>query len=913
MAKKKLMPRRQNKKTKKRAARAAGPRAGLKEAIPPAATDADEPEETEDGGEFPIVGIGASAGGLEAFIEMLRNLPESTGMGYVLVQHLDPKHSSMLKDLLQRHTKMPVTEVTDGLRVERDRVYVIPRNTEMTLAGGRLRLSPRVAAAAPHMPIDAFLRSLAADQKSKAIGVILSGNASDGTLGMRAIKAVGGITFAQTSETAKHDGMPRSAVAAGSVDFVLPPKDIAQELTRLGQHPYIVPPKLPGKRQEEEFPPPKAVVRIISLLRAATGSDFTHYKRSTIGRRIHRRMALRRIDSMERYLSKLRSEPEEIHALHEDLLINVTEFFRDPETFEALKKVVFPKIVPKPGRTGPIRIWVPGCATGEEVYSIAMDLLEYLEERRMDVTIQLFGTDLSETALQKARAGVYPPSVVQNLSAGRLRRFFTKVDSSYRINKSIREMCVFAKQDLVKDPQFSRMDLVSCRNVMIYLGPVLQKRVVRVLHYALRQDGFLLLGKSEMISAYADLFAIADRKSNIYSRRPGPAQVMLQPPEESGLTKAEVRLPADWSEADLERESDRIVMGKYAPPGVVVDDDLNILMFRGHTGAFLEPSTGVASMNLMKMAREGLIPELRGAIAKARKTETPVRIDGLRMRTDGGHLEFGIEVIPLRKQRTRRSLILFDEDIRPAQRKAPAKPEKKSSASALERENAKIRQELISTKEYLQSIIEAQETSNEELRSANEEIQSSNEELQSTNEELETAKEELQSTNEELNMVNEELQTRNLQLAQTMDDLRNLLANVNIPIVMLQTDLRIRRFTPISGRVLNLIPNDVGRPISDINLNLDVRNIEDLLREVIETLTPKVLEVKDGNGRRYSLRIRPFRTEENKIDGVVMVLVDLDPQWIEAESAAAEWSNEGVASEDVSLGGAKSFSGGLLY
>ena len=910
MANKHPAPRRRAAKNKK-AASTRVPRATPEESTAPLALT-EEPEDSERDEGFPIVGIGASAGGLEAFSEVLRHLPSSTGMAYVFVQHLDPLHTSMLRDLLQRQTKMPVVEVMDGMQVEPDRVYVIPRNTQMTLSGGMLRLAPRQSAPVPNMPIDPFLRSLASDRGSKAIGVILSGNASDGTLGIRAIKAAGGITFAQTSESAKHDGMPRSAVSAGSVDFVLAPSEMAKELARLGQHPYIARPVGSGnKEQGDGGRPTETMLRILALLRTATGTDFTYYKRSTIGRRIHRRMALRRIGSLEGYLSKLRSEPAEIHALHEDMLINVTEFFRDPEVFEALKEVVFPKIVPERGRAGTVRIWVPGCATGEEVYSIAMSLLEYLEVRRPEVTIQLFGTDLSDTALEKARAGVYPRSVVQSVSSERLRRFFGKVNSNYRISKNIREMCIFARQDLVKDAPFSKLHLISCRNVLIYLGPMLQKRVMPVLHYALRPNGFLLLGKSETISTYSDLFAAADRKSNIYTRRAGPAHMMLRSPaEEVGSYQAdEAALPADWTESEMQREADRIVLGRYGPPGVVVDDGLNIVLFRGHTGPYLEPSTGAASLNIFKMAREGLATELRNAVIRARKTQAAVRVDGLRLRSNSTFLEFSIEVIPLRKLRTRRFLILFHEGPAPAApRKAAAKSTKKFSVSGLEKENAQLRQELAATKEYMQSIIEEQEASNEELRSANEEIQSSNEELQSTNEELETAKEELQSTNEEVNTVNEELQTRNQQLAQAMDDLNNLLANVNIPIVMLQTDLRIRRFTPISGRVLNLIPSDVGRPISDINLNLDIPNVDKTLAEVIETLTPKTLEVKDLGGRLYSLRIRPYRTEENKIDGVVMVLVDLDPGTERSPSALVQLG-ETVDTTGHSL----NFSTGLLY
>jgi two-component system CheB/CheR fusion protein len=874
-------------------------------------------EEPEEGGEglFPIVGIGASAGGLEAFTDLLQALPADTGMGYVFVQHLDPRHVSLLTDLLQRHTHMPVREAADRLRVEPNHVYVIPRNAHMSLVRGVLALTPRQTSPLPHMPIDPFLRSLAADQKSKAIGVILSGNASDGALGMMAIKATGGITFAQSGETAKYDGMPRSAVAAGCIDFVLSPQDIARELDRLGKHPYIAPQQAEG--QPETTSNTEVIVRVLSLLRQSSGVDFAYYKPTTIRRRIFRRMALHRFESLDRYVAKLRGDPAEVHALYEDILINVTEFFRDRDVFDRLKTVVFPRILPTTrDSSGPIRIWAPGCSSGEEVYSIAMALIEFLEERSHEISIQIFGTDISEVALDKARGGVYAPSISQDLSPERLRRFFTKVDSGYQIGRRIREMCVFARQNLTKDPPFSRLDLISCRNVLIYLGPVLQKRILPVFYYALKPNGFLLLGSAETIGSQSDLFTLEDKKARIYLRRTTATRV--PPPDfagmEEGMDKREPAAPAAaWSEPELLREADRIVLGKYAPAGVVVDDEFNILQFRGHTSPYLEPSPGMANLNVVRMSREGLSMELRNALLKARREGVTVRREGLRVRQGNALFGLNFEVIPFREVagRDRRFLILFEpaapEPAAPLQKKAG----KRESAVSLDRDNTQLRQELAATREYLQSVIEEHESSNEELRAANEEIQSSNEELQSTNEELETAKEELQSTNEELHTVNEELQTRNAQLGQAGNDLLNLLSNVNIPIIMLGNDLRIRRFTPVSQRALNLIAADIGRPISDINLNLEVTRIDRLLLEVIETLTPRTMEVRDRGGRPYSLRIRPYRTEDNKIDGVVMVLVDLDPVRVAAGviagPAAIDLKAAARRTEEL-----KAFSAGLL-
>ncbi len=873
---------------------------------------AEEPDESADG-IFPIVGIGASAGGLEAFTELLQTLPSDTGMAFVFIQHLDPKHVSLLTELLQRQTKMRVVEATNGVKVEPDHVYVIPRNTHMSLVRGVLTLTPRVTAPIPHMPIDPFLRSLAVEQRSRAIGVILSGNASDGALGMLAIKAGGGITFAQSPESCKHDSMPRSAVAAGCVDFVLAPVDIGKELGRLGRHPYIQP---SHPQQEVESAATQAGLnRILAMLWKHTGVDFAQYKPNTIRRRILRRMALRRADGLDTYVTKLRADSGELQALYEDILINVTEFFRDPETFDALKKTVFPKIMANRRDGDPIRIWVPGCSSGEEVYSIAIALLEFLEDRSQHTSIQIFGTDISEIALEKARSGVYSPSIVQDLTAERLRRFFSKADSNYQISKRVREVCVFAKQNMVKDPPFSKLDLISCRNVLIYLGPVLQKRLFPIFHYALKPTGFLMLGTSETVGGFTDLFDPADKAAKIYSKLEITGRKALEfPVPDRGPEKSQPEKPGTaWTDAEVQREADRIVLGKYAPAGVVVDDDLNILQFRGRVSAYLQPFSGMASLNLLKMTGEGLSSQLRDAVQKARKEDNPVRREALRVRSDSGVIELNFEVVPFKalSGRARRYLILFEE----ARGERPAAPvartsTKRPSMSTLERENAQLREESAATKRYLQTIMEEHESANEELRSANEEIQSSNEELQSTNEELETAKEELQSTNEELNTVNDELQTRNLQLAQAGNDLQNLLSSVNIPIVMLSNDLRIRRFTPVSQRALNLIPTDVGRPISDINLNLELPKLDRLLAEVIETLTPKIMDVKDLSGRVHSLRLRPYRTEDNKIEGVVMVLVDQD--LLRIPEVLGDPMDGGAPASDESSGALRAFSAGLL-
>lgn len=834
---------------------------------------------------FPIVGIGASAGGLEAFTQLLGALPLDTGLAFVLVQHLAPQHESLLTALLSHTTPLPIHEARDGMRLEANHIYVIPPNTNLAVLHGRLSLMPRTEAHGQHLPVDFFLRSLAADQKRRAIGVILSGTASDGTEGLRAIKAEGGLTFAQDEKSARYNGMPHSAIAAGVVDFVLPPEGIARELARLGRHPYVALP-IAAKAEDVLLEGEEDLNKIFILLRSATGVDFSFYKPTTLKRRIARRMMLHKIESLAHYVRFVRQTPKELDALYQDLLINVTSFFREPEVFEALKKRVFPRLLKDRAPRTPVRVWVPGCSTGEEAYSMAIALLEFLGTKGASVPVQVFATDISEPAIDKARAGIYPAGIAADVSAARLRRFFTKHDGGYQISKAVRDACVFARQDVTKDPPFSKLDLISCRNLLIYFGPALQKRVIPTFHYALKPDGLLLLGGSETIGGFADLFALADRRHKLYTRKPSAHRMEFELPRhgpaEEPAAPRPAAAPATAAGFDYQREADRILLGKYTPPGVVVNEHLDILQFRGHTGPYLEPAAGAASLNLLKMAREGLLLELRGAINDARRHNGPARRAGVQVKSNGGFHAVDVEVIPLHPSPASRTgcfLVLFEETAPAALPTGVAPRAAKPAKLAATADNklvAQLRQELSATREYLQSVNAEQERTNEELQSANEEILSSNEELQSTNEELETAKEELQSTNEELTTVNDELHTRNAELGQVNNDLVNLLNSVQIPIVMLGGDLRIRRFTPLAERVLNLIPTDVGRPLSDLRPNLLVPEFERLIAEVMDSLTPKEVEVQDREGRWHSLRIRPYRTLDNKIDGVILALVDVD-------------------------------------
>ena len=831
-------------------------------------------------GPFPVVGVGASAGGLEAFTQLLSALPDTTGMAFVLVQHLDPKHESSLSGLLAKVTRMPVLEAVKGLAVRPDQIYVIPPNTTLTIAQGVLQLTPRGEARGPHLPIDHFFKSLAADRETAAVGVILSGTGTDGTLGLEEIKAAGGITFAQDEQSAKYAGMPQSAIRSGCVDVVLPPPEIARELARIGQHPYVV----PGQTQEHapvEASDEAHFKKIVALLRLSSGVDFSGYHATTIKRRLTRRMVLHTYESLADYALHLERDRAELDALYQDILINVTSFFREPETFEALKQSIFPQILDGKNPNKPIRIWSPGCSTGQEAYSLAMALLEFLEERSATPPIQIFASDLSDTvSLHKAREGIYPENIETDVSPERLRRFFTKQDSRYQINKAIRDLCVFAKHNVATDPPFSHLDLISCRNLLIYLARPLQKRIIPTFHYALNPVGFLMLGASETVGSFTDLFGILDQKHRLYVKK---ATAARQYPHfsaeryQAASARTDDLSPADPTPADWQRAADRIALGKYAPPGVLVNENFDVLQFRGQTGAYLAPAPGEPNHNLLKMARDGLFMELRGALNECRQSGTAVRRHGVRVRGEGLDREIDLHVLPVKLRHAGEQclLILFEETTRRASPPQDA-PHTEPSKEGDDSEAAVLRQELASTREYLQSVIEQQDAANEELKSANEEILSGNEELQSTNEELETAKEELQSTNEELTTVNEQLQHRNQELSQLGDALTNLQSSANVAMVELGSDLRIRRFTPAATKVLNLVPGDVGHSIGNLKLPIEVADLEALITEVIDTAQAREREARDRAGRWYALRVHPYRTADNRIDGAVVVLVDIN-------------------------------------
>ncbi len=815
---------------------------------------------------FPVVGIGASAGGLEACTALLKALPANPGMAFVVVQHLDPHHQSLLRELLSRATKMPVAQAENGIAPEPNHVYVIPSDRDVRLDRGALRLLARQEAG-KHMPIDRFLRSLAADQAGGAIGIILSGTGSDGTAGLEAVKSEGGIAFAQDPKSASYPGMPESAIAAGCVDFVLPPAEMARELLRLARSPAPV-------EEPEPVEATEGFVRILRALRSATGIDFSLYKTGTIRRRLARRMVVQKMESLELYASHLEQNRAEAQALGQDMLIHVTSFFREPEAFAALRRNIFPKLLASGSEGESIRIWVPGCSTGEEVYSIAIALLEFLDKRAGDTRCQIFATDVSTSALDRARLGTYSEAAVAGVSPKRLARFFEKAGTNYRIDKSVRDRCVFARHDLGQDPPFSRLDLISCRNVLIYMGPVLQKRVLSIFHYALRPTGFLLLGESETVGPAARLFSLVERKNKIYSTNPVPAAAPSGlATADRGEAPARERAQVETEAApELQKAVDRLVWQRRALAALVVDADLQVVHFQGHTGPYLQPATGAASLHLFKLVRQGLVLDLRAALHKAKKEKVPVRREGIRLDHEGGFETVDVEVIPIDGRRAKWPdfLILIER----AGRKGSARPARAGEAEQL----AVLSHELASTREQLQSIIESQEA---------------------TNEELETAKEELQSSNEELTTLNEELQNRNAELGQLADDLGNLLVGVDIPIVILGADRRIRRFTPAAEKLLNLIPGDVGRPIGDIKPNIDAPDLDRLISEVIDKASLVERDVQGRDGRWYSLRMRPHATTGNRAGGVLMALMDIDAMKRGLELARLS-RDQAVAERDLS-------------
>jgi two-component system CheB/CheR fusion protein len=839
---------------------------------------------------FPIVGIGASAGGLAAFEAFFSGMPADAnpGMAFVLVQHLAPDHTSILTDLIRRYTRMQVFEVTDGMVVKPDCVYIIPPNRDMAFIDGTLQLLEPAAPRGQRLPIDFFFRSLAHDQHERAIGVVLSGTGSDGTAGIRAIKGEGGLVVAQKPESTEYDGMPCNAIATGLVDFEILPKEMPDKIMAYATQAF-------GKAfrmvSVTETLPDTAMKKIFVLLRTQTGHDFSQYKPSTINRRIERRMAVNQIELIGGYVKHLQRDSGEVQALFRDLLIGVTSFFRDPGAFQILEEKVIPKIFANKTEGAAIRVWSSGCSTGEEAYSLAILLAEGMEARKKSFAIQVFATDIDNQAIATARAGIYPASIVIDISPERLSRFFSLEPGghTYRIHKGIRDLVVFSEQDVVKDPPFSKLDLISCRNVMIYMGSTLQKKLIPLFHYALNPGGTLFLGTSETTGDFSSLFSALDSKQKIYQRKEDfigtrraaidhfvpllTAVDSILPSRAAGKHVFSEKLP-------LRELTEQALLQQVIAAGALVSGHGDILYLHGRTGMFLEPAPGEAGINnILKMAREGLKNELTMALHKAAGIKETVCHPGLSVKTNGHFTTVNLTVRPVTtgagaSPESPLFLIILEEASE-AELKGRS-PEVSGPTLDPDARIAALQRELRAKEEYLQSANEEMQSSNEELKSSNEELQSVNEEMQSTNEELETSKEELQSVNEELSTVNTELQTKMLDLTRVNNDMNNLLSGTGIATVFVDYQLRILRFTPTATEIINLIPADAGRPVSHIVSNLMGygRLVADT-QGVLDTLIPKEVEVQTTSGRWFSLHIQPYRTLANVIEGAVMTFVEI--------------------------------------
>ena len=825
-----------------------------------------------------VVGVGASAGGLTAFRELFEALPADTGMAFVVVQHLAPTHPSSLPEILARDSSLPVKQASDGDHLEPNCVYIIPPAKAIELVDGHIRVTPRKNGPGLHLPIDYFFKSLADTCGSNSIGVVLSGTGADGSEGIQAIKAVGGITIAQDVQSAAHPGMPQSAVDTGAVDLVRPPKEIAAELVRIAKH-ELRPLQTADLDDDDGFE------KILDVLLRRTNVDFRQYKSSTVKRRILRRMLFVRCDSYQAYADELVAHPLEVEALFHSLLIGVTSFFRDPEVFEALERVGFQEMLANRSASGPVRAWVPGCAGGEEAYSIGISLIEYLERTGNDSRIQIFGTDLSELAIAKARSGFFPRSIAEHITPERLTRFFTDEGSGYRISPEVRELCVFAPQDLTRDPPFSQIDLISCRNMLIYLEPFPQKRLFRAFHYSLKPSGLLLLGTAESVVSVSDLFSPVEKKVALFRKLaahvPLPSVEMfeqaLEPKSKASRRVSQTHsvLPLIGLET-LHRQADRTLIASLAPNSLVVDDLLRVVRIHGDAGAYLRYAPGAATLDILKLVRPPFVTPLRDSLKKAAKTRKTVR-KRVTVSENKKKRSVEIEVMPLEPvaSGTDGFIVMFLEPDKPASAAATQKVEAPPMPTDGDNDGDG-ESELDRVRSHLQDVIEGHDSLIEELRAANEEIQSSNEELQSTNEELETAKEELQSTNEELKTTNDEMRLQNMELQKSNADLANVFTSAEVPLLLVGMDLRIRRFTEATSSVLRIVSSDVGRPVTDLRTRTPGVDFESIVHESISKLRGVERKVKDESGRWWLLTVRPYITPQKVIDGAVITFVDID-------------------------------------
>lgn len=845
---------------------------------------------------FPIVGIGASAGGLEALEQFLKQVPNDSGMAFAIVQHLDPTHKGIMPELLQRATGMKVIQVKDHTPVRPDCVYVIPPNKDMSILHGVLHLLAPAAPRGLRLPIDFFLRSLAQDLHEHSIGVILSGMGSDGTLGLRAIKEKAGVVLVQDPATAKFDGMPRSAIDAGLADIVAPAGELPGKIIAYLQRTPLI------ARTEAvlEDKTQSALDKTVILLRAQTGHDFSLYKRNTLYRRIERRMGIHQITRMAAYVRYLQENSQELDLLFKELLIGVTNFFRDPAAWEQLREQALPELLAKRSPGQALRAWVPGCSTGEEAYSLAMVFMEAVEQARPkgSFALQVFATDLDRDAVDKARQGFFPANIAADVSPERLSRFFAREEQGFRVRKEIREMVIFAPQNLIMDPPFTKLDLLSCRNLLIYLSPDVQKKLMPLFHYSLGPNGILFLGSAETIGGFGDLFVPLSGKSRLFRRKdsaPRPEPVEF-PSSFSAPVATEVRPPAK-PPVSLQAQADQLVLQRYAPPAALVNDKGDIFYISGHTGKYLEPAAGKANWNIFVMVREGLRYELSSAFQKVLRQKGSIVLHGLTVGTHGGDQCVDVTVQRLDEPGPLQGLVMivFRDVAAPAPAKAAARSPK---AHAHGRRLAELEQELLQVRAEAVTTHEEMQTSQEEFRSANEELQSTNEELQSANEELTTSKEEMQSLNEELQTVNAELQAKVDELLRASNDMKNLLNSTDIATLFLDNELKVRRFTPQATKIIKLIAADEGRPITDLATELQYPELTKDAGQVLQTLTSMEKPISARDGRWFTVRIMPYRTLDDRIDGVVITFADITAaKTLEAKLRSQRASPEDQAAE----------------
>jgi two-component system CheB/CheR fusion protein len=848
--------------------------------------------------DLPIVGIGASAGGLAAFEAFFSGMPvdRDPGMAFILVQHLDPKHKSLLVELVKHFTRMAVYEIEDGMTVKPNCVYIIPPNHDLAILNGTLQLLRQTAPRGHHLPIDFFFNALAEDQRKQAIAIVLSGTGSDGSQGLRAIKAAGGLVLAQHPGSCEFDGMPRSALATGLVDFELPPAEMPARLITYAAEACSRP---AGPVLAQIPTTENALKKIFVLLRAQTKHDFSHYKLGTVNRRLERRMAVHKIEKLDDYVQFLQVTPAEVEELFHDLLIGVTNFFRDPSAFAVLETQTIPELCAGKNPGSIIRVWSAGCSTGEEAYSLAILLLECTERLKQGHIIQIFATDIDSRAIATARAGRYPASITADLSPERLARFFVREPDglSYRVHKTIRDLVVFSEQDLIKDPPFSRLDLVSCRNLLIYFDAELQKKLIPLFHYALNPGGRLFLGTSEGVGDFDELFVVQDRAAKIYQRKDASyglqrltLDTTIAPPPMTAIQAALPRLASKLGnplKIPLRELTEQTLLQHVGMVGVLVNATGDILYQHGRAGMYLEPAPGEAGVsNMVKMAREGLRPDLVTALHQVAVTHDAVRRPNVRVKTNGHFTTITLTVRPVSARPTAtpgtQLYVVIIDEAEPASptmaTSTPLSSDTPGDHPGLDAEAriAALIDEMRRKDEFVRATQEELEASSEELKSANEEMQSVNEELQSTNEELETSKEEQQSVNEELATVNAELHGKIIDLSRTNDDMSNMLAGTGIATVFADLRLRILRFTPTASLIINLIPSDVGRPVAHTVSNLVGydRLVSDA-QMVLDTLIPKEVEVQTLAGQWYMMRIQPYRTQENQIVGAVLTFVDV--------------------------------------